>query len=1070
MTKKISEYLDSLYSSCRVPRNLTVLLLCIFFNIASAQSQVSVRGKVMNEKGEALPGATVQVKGNAATTQTKEDGMFIVAVPGLNATLICSFAGFQTKEIGLAGRSEINIVLSNNPGTTLSDVVVIGYGTQKRDAVTTSVTKLDTRVLENIPYANIATAMQGTMPGVKVQTTSGQPGSAPRVIVRGGTSINNPNGAAPLTIVDGVIRTMSNLSTDDIESVQVLKDAASTAIYGARGSNGVVLITTKSGKAGKTQVTYSYDLTASDVDRLPQLASAEEYIRLGRLGTVSVARKLPAYLGRLNQPLGYGVGNDFTKNTDYTTQYLTEENKGKLNEGWQSMPDPVDPSKTIIFKETDFLALALQRGISHNHHIGVSGGTEKATFNAGIGYLTSDGTAITTFYKSLTANLNGDIRVNDKLKFFGRTLFGQAVDNRLVSDSYTFWGAGTRPTAKYAYEDGTLAPGRINQGNPAYHMRNRDAENRTYNITLSTGANWGILPGLTFDPIISLNTTMGYSRSFQPAYGNGSGTVNSTRTATASDSRSLQTQADAVFSYTKSIASNHNLDAKAGFSYFKRSNYSFAATGQGASTDLIPTLNASGQLVSMSSTLSDQVILGYFSRINYDFQRKYLLSLNMRYDGASNLGANHKWGFFPGISAGWNVDKEKFWKALPNSFSRLKLRASYGINGNISGLGDFTAQGVYDVGGQYAGGPVIKNTGIPNSNLQWEQSKTLNFGTDVSFFGNRINILFDVFRRVTDNLLTTLNLPSSTGFTGILTNYGSLENRGVELELNANVLPLSSDFQWNVAFNAAKVKNKILHLPANGVKNNRVGGYYVWDPGKKDYDWLGGLQEGGRIGDYYVYKQTGVYATDAEAANAPTDMVSPTADKTKHGGDVIWLDNDGNGVIDTKDMVYVGNQYPVWTGGFSSYFTYRNLSLSIRMDYTTGHTIYNYGRAFYDINLDGDNVMTKRMAELSWKEQGDITNVPRYDWQDASEYNIRRGNSEYYESGDYLALREVTIGYTLPVRLLQRLKINNLRLNVTGNNLHYFTKFQGLNPEDGGQEFGRYPIPRNIIFGLNITL
>ncbi len=1070
MTKKISEYSSSLYSSCRVLSKLMILLILVSFNVASAHSQTSVSGKVTNENGEALPGATIQVKGSVATTQTNDDGMFTITVASLNVTLLCSFTGFQSKEITLDGRSEVNIVLLNNPGGVLSEVVVVGYGTQSRDAVTTSITKLDNKVLENVPYANIGTAMQGTMSGVKVQTTSGQPGSAPRIIVRGGTSINNPNGATPLVIIDGVIRSMNNISADDIESIQVLKDAASTAIYGARGSNGVVLITTKSGKAGKTRVTYSYDLTASDVVRLPELASAEQYITLGRLGTVSVAQKLPTYMGRLNQPLGYGVGNDFTKNTDYTTQYLTEENKHKLNEGWQSMPDPVDPSKTIIFKETDFRALALQTGLSHNHHISVSGGTEKATFNAGIGYLTSEGTAITTFFKRLTANLNGDIKASEKLRFFGRTLFAQSVDNRLAADSYTFWGSATRPTAKYNYEDGTLAPGRINQGNPDYHMRNRDAENRTYNITLSTGANWDILPGLTFDPVISMNTTMGYSRSFQPSYGNGNGTVNSTRTATGSDSRTLQTQADAVLSYVKSITSNHNFDVKAGFSYYKRSSYTLAATGQGASTDLIPTLNASGQLVSMSSTLSDQVILGYFSRINYDFQRKYLFSLNVRYDGASNLGANHKWGAFPGVSVGWNVEKENFWKSVPGSFSKLKLRASYGVNGNISGLGDFTAQGTYAVGGQYAGGPVIKNTGIPNPDLQWERSKTLNFGTDIGLFENRVDILFDVFRRVTDNLITTLNLPSSTGFTGILTNYGSLENRGVELEISARVLPVSSDFQWTIAFNASKIKNKILELPENGTKNNRVGGYYVWDAGKTDYDWLGGLQEGGRIGDYYVYKQVGVYATDADAAKAPMDKVSPTADKTKHGGDVIWLDADGNGEIDNRDMVYVGNQYPVWTGGFSNYFTYKSLSLSVRFDYTTGHTIYNYGRAFYDINLDGDNVMTKRMADLSWKQQGDITNVPRYDWQDATEYNIRRGNSEYYESGDYLALREVTLSYTLPARILQRLKLNNLRLNITGNNLYYFTKFQGLNPEDGGQEFGRYPIPRNIIFGLNITL
>lgn len=1026
-------------------------------------------GTVTDQNGQPLPGVSVIVKGTTIGTVTDANGNYSISVPDGNSVLTFSFIGFVSQDVPVGHRSTIDVSLAED-SKLLKEVVVVGYGEQTRETLTTSVSKMDSKVLENVPFANVGTALQGSVSGVRVQSTSGQPGTAPRIIVRGGTSINNPDGAAPLIIVDGVIRSMSNIAPEDVESIQVLKDAASTAIYGARGSNGVIIITTKSGKPGKTQVNYSYDVTFSDVTRLHDLASAEDYIRLGRLGTESVGRKLPAYLGRLSQPLGYGTGNDFTKNTDYTTMYLTDDNKHKLNEGWQSMPDPLDPSKTIIFKETDFQALAMQTGVSHNNHVSISGGTEKATFNAGVGYLSSEGTAKTTFYKRLTLNLNGDVRVNDKLSFFGRTLFSQGIDNRLASDSWIFWGAATRPTAKYAYEDGTLAPGRINQGNPDYHLPNRDAENRTYNMTLSTGAHWDILPGLSFDPVISMNSTMGYSRSFQPAYGNGGGSMNATRTATASDSRTIQTQADAVLTYSKPFHIDHHLEAKAGFSFYGRNSYAFNGTGQGASTDLIPTLNASSQFVSLSSTLSDQIIIGYFSRVNYDFKQKYLLSVNMRYDGASNLGANHKWGFFPGVSLGWNLHKEDFWEGVPETVSGLKLRASYGVNGNISLLGDFTAQGTYSAGGQYAGGPIIVNSGIANPDLKWERSKTLNFGLDVALFDDRIHILLDGYRRVTEDLITTLSLPGSTGFSGVLTNLGSLENRGFEIELNANVLPQSSGVQWEVAFNASKVENTILTLPDNGLENNRVGGYYVWDPTIGDYNWLGGLQEGGRIGDYYVYKQIGVYATDEEALQAPTDLVSPTADKTKHGGDVIWLDADDNGVIDTRDMTYVGNMYPVWTGGFSNYVTFKNFALNVRLDYTTGHTIYNYGRAFYDINLDGDNTMTQRMADLSWKKQGDITNVPRYDWQDAAEYNIRRGNSEYYESGDYLAIREVTLSYTLPKSVLSRLPINNLRVNVTGNNLHYFTAFKGLNPEFGGTEFGRYPIPRNIIIGANISL
>ncbi|RQP10310.1 MAG: TonB-dependent receptor [Parapedobacter sp.] len=1050
-------------------RKLCLVLIFVCSCIVLAFGQIKVRGYVTDRDNRPLSGVSIVVEGSAISTSTNNEGYYEISVPAADAILSFSHVGLIRTKQKVAGKTDLNVVMEES-GQSLDEVVVIGYGSQSRGNVTTSISKLDNRVLENVSFPNVGTALQGNLPGVRVQTTSGQPGMAPRIIVRGGTSINNPNGAAPLYIVDGVIRSINNIASEDIESIQVLKDASSTAIYGARASNGVVIITTKSGAPGKTQVAYTFDVSASEVNRLPQMASAEQYITLARQGTVNVSKKLPQYEGRLNQPLGYGIGNDFTKNTDYTVQLLSDDNRHKLNEGWTSILDPVDPSRTIIFKETDFRDLALQTAISQNHHLSISGGSEMATFNAGLGYLKSNGTAITTFFDRLTFNLNGDIKANDKLQFFARTMFSQAVDNRLIADSYTFWGAATRPTAKYKYEDGTLAPGRINQGNPDYHMRNRDDENRGYNLTVAGGSKWDILPGLSFNALLSLNGDIRFNRTFQPAYGNGGGQVISTRQASGSDSRNMTTQADGVFNYSKEFDGLHQLDANAGFSYFKRNNYSHNSVGQGASTDLIPTLNASSQFVSLSSVLSDFVLVGYFGRIGYNYDDRFIATASLRYDGASNLGEENYWGVFPGASVGWNIHNESFWENNLKYLSQLKLRASYGVNGNISGLGDFTAQGIYSVGGQYAGSPVIRNTGIPNPGLRWEQSNTINVGLDLGVFNNRLTTLIDVYRRVTDNLLTTLPLPASTGFTGILTNYGALENRGVEVELNLKAIPNRKDLSWDLSFNIASVKNKILELPSNGMKNNRVGGYYVWDSRINDYEWLGGLQEGGRVGDYFAYKQLGVYARDEDAANAPTDLVSPTADKTKYGGDVIWLDADGNGQIDTRDMAFVGNQFPKITGGGASYLQYKNVGLTVRFDFTTGHTIYNYGRAFYDANLDGDNVMTKSFADNSWKKQGDVTNVPRYDWQDATEFNIRRGNSSYYEKGDYLALREVTLYYDLPTNLLSRVKINGVRIHATGNNLHYFTKFSGLNPEDGGQEFGRYPIPRNFIIGVNLNL
>ena len=545
-------------------------------------------------------------------------------------------------------------------------------------------------------------------------------------------------------------------------------------------------------------------------------------------------------------------------------------------------------------------------------------------------------------------------------------------------------------------------------------------------------------------------------------------TYNDSREATGSYNKTMQGQMDLVLGYQKLFAESHNLDVKAGFSYFGREKSTLEAKGSGAATDLIPTLNASAIAKSVKGDESDQVIAGFFARVNYDYKDRYLVSLSARYDGASNLGDDHKWGFFPGISVGWNVHNEKFWTPLQNIVS-LKLRASYGVTGNISGLSDFQARGEYSVGNIYDGTSAILNSVIPNPDLMWEQSKTFDIGADIGLLNNRIGILFDYYRRVTDNLITSLSLPPSTGFASIYTNLGRLENKGIELEVNAAVLPAWSGLQWNVAMTATHTKHKILRLPENGAENNRIGGEYVWVPSKKDYAWMGGLQEGGRVGDIYGHVLEGVYATDEEAQNDPVvNTLIPGNDKTKYGGYAKFRDVDGNGQIDSKDKVYLGNFYPTWNGGFTNSFSFRGLTFSVRFDYTLGHKIYNYATRFMDNNSQGDGNLTKNMAKNSWKQQGDQASMPCYIWNQS--YNLPVNCNIYVEKGDFLCLREMTLAYELPKRLLRKIGLAGVRVHVTGNNLHYFTDFKGLNPEEVRQDNGRYPIPRNIITGISITL
>lgn len=1066
----------------RVPCGWLVFTLLVMFlpgTEAMAQQRVVTGSVTSADNGTSLPLVNVLVKGTQNGSHADENGKFeIRAAPG--EMLVFSFVGYKTVEKLLGNESVLQVVLEPEAGN-LNEVVVIGYGVQSRETLTFAISRMDKKVIENTVFGDASAALQGTVSGVRVQQTSGQPGASPRVIVRGGASINNPNGAQPLYIVDGVIRPdLEGINTADIESMQVLKDAAATAIYGARASNGVVIVALKKGAAGRSVVSYQYSIGFSGLREKYDVLSARDYVYYARLGAAAAGRKLPDRLLLLTQANSFGTGNDLGNKTIFTTQYLTDANRYKLSEGWESIQDPIDPSKTLIFAGTDWQDVLFRTGVTNDHYLNFSGGNEKATFNLGVGYTTIDGIAIRTNYRRFSANLNGKVNLSDKLYAFGSLNFSRFGDNVVFSENNLFERAlSLPPTTKYQFEDGTLSPGITRTlGNPAYHLDRSTTRNQDNVMTLSGGLNWEIAPDLTFEPTVSLFYKASENNNFQKSYFDSPTQFVDTRAASGSYTKWDQQQYDATLSYQKTYQDRHRFQAKAGISYFVRENRSLNAAGRGAATDLIPTLNASAIPVSVSSTGSEQAILGFFGRITYDYDRRYLMTINLRQDGASNLGEDNRWGFFPGISAGWNVHNEKFWKR--RDLTRLKLRASYGVNGNLGNLADFQAQGQYSVGATYDGNAAVEYTTLANQSLRWEQSRTFDLGIDAGFFDDRITLVADYYRRVTDNLITSLALPYNTGFSSILTNLGSLQNKGVELELGGAVIR-NEALNWEVSLNASYNTNRILKLPPNTNENNRVGGLLIYDPAIGDYAWRGGLQEGGRIGELYGYKFEKVYATDEEAAAGPVDQIMPGTNKAKYGGDVSWLDVDGNNVIDTRDRVYMGNIYPKWTGGFTNTLNYRGIGLFVRMDYTTGHTIYNYVRAnmnghFVTFGLNGTSDILR-----SWLNQGDVTDVPRYYYNDISAQsnywrndprNVNNGNgsSQNYERGDYLALREVTLSYAFPAGIYRKAGLKGLRINLTGNNLKYFTKYTGLAPEEGGIDSGRYPVPRVLTFGLKASI
>lgn len=1085
--------------------------------------QKKITGKVTNEKGESLPGVNIIAKGTTISTQTDFDGNFTFEVPDNITTLIVSYIGLQEQEVTI-GNAPLTIVLKE-VGQQMNEVIVVGYGSQNRRTLSTSVSKLDKKVLENVPYSNVTQALQGNVTGLVVRTASGQPGKASNILVRGGTSIDNPAGATPMYIVDGVIRTqIDDINSADIASLQVLKDAAATSIYGARASNGVIIITTSTGKAGKTKITYNVSTQNSRVGKKYDFLDGGDFIRLQRLGLYNAAEIAGlstttgiARLGQLTGATPAGTGNNLLNNTPFAT--LLKSNldaptiQGLQAKGWQEMADPLNANNTIMYKSTNWNDILFQNAITQNHTLGFSGGGDAGTFDLSLGYLKGDGVTIFTGYQRFTSKLNASLKLADNFIINGRVLYSKSSNNQVVANSVVFNRyLGNSPTTKLYLEDGTLAPGQNNiNGNPLYQMGKVKGINENNKLQMGVDGDLKLTKDLTFTPSLSLYNENENDNTFQQAFLSGSnGLVDNTRTATRLSNQIAQLQYEGVFTYAKSLDNVGDFQAKLGVSKFDRTIKAFNASGKGSPSDLAQTLDSSPIPVSVYSNNTKLVLNSVFGRVNYDYKSRYFATASFRYDGSSSLGPDNKYGFFPGLSVGWNAHEEKFWKVMPEVVSSFKLRGSYGVNGNLGTLGDFQSGGLYSgttngFANSYNGQSAIVNSQIANPGLKWEQSQTINGGFDLGFNHDKVRVIGDFYNKLTSDLLTNLTLPSNSGFSTVLTNLGGLRSKGFELELNANVYN-QNEWKINVGANVSHNTNVIEKLPFNGNANNRIGGTEIWDAASSSYKYVGGLQEGQKIGDFYAHKQLYILSTQvqADAYNATTQdtYVTKTAAAggnptgKKFAGDAVFLDADSNGIVDSRDRTYMGNMFPKFVGGFNFNADYKGFSLTVRTDYSLGATIYNEARARFVGQFQGNYGLLAESLQ-SWQKEGDITNVPRYRWADqtnqnnlfrseasgaAYNTNMFQGNSRYYESGDYLCIREITFSYTVAKSIVEKARLASVRVYVTGSNLYYFTKYSGLSPEvqgiDGGSSLGlnsagstgTYPVPKNFILGLNIGL
>lgn len=1088
-----------------IPKIRAFLLMTLFFTsvIAAYAQERQIKGVVTSVSDQStIPGVTVVVKGSQSGTLTNADGQYEISA-GTGQTLIFSFVGYKSQEIAVGSQSEINVILEEDV-TMLNEVVAIGYGTQSRQTMTTSISKLDKKVLQNAAIGNPATALQGTIPGLRVINTSGQPGSSPSILLRGGASINSPG--APLVVVDGIVRAFNDLNPSDIESVEVLKDAASTAIYGARANNGVILVTTKRGKNGFSEIEYKVRTGFNHVRTAYDYTNARDFIHYNRLGVrrVNEARAQGGIAPvSPDSQTGFGVNLP----NIYSNIKITGANRDQFsslqNQGWQWMMDPYTDRDTLMFIDYGSQirdATFNNPARTQDHYLSFTGGNEKAKFAASLGYYNEDGLVVGTKYERFSGTLNGSYRIKPNFEVSSAVAYSVSklppiyqAESGIFYRIQSLW-----PTFKPFDDNGNPNPNNAaGNGNPLYYLdryvRNNNARKTTFNI----GANWEIIKGLLLQGQVNFYYLDNINESFTKSIQYQTTTVpDVTRPASASYSNSLQQQHNITLNYSKSFG-QHNFSALVGGEYFDVSSFGLSASGNRAATDFIHTLNASTERTAISSSWGAQRILSGFGRLNYDLDGKYLVSAVIRYDGISRLAEANRWAAFPGVSVGWNMHKEAFFNdlGLDNFITNFKPRVSYGVNGNVAGVGEFEVQGGYGIQTLYNGQAGFLNTGIVNSGLRWERSISVDAGADIGLFNNRMTLSVDYFNRETSDLLTNLALPSYTGFSSIRTNLGSFRNRGYEVDINANVLALPNGLTWDLAFNTAFVKNRILKLPDNGNERNRQGGYEVYDPAQGKVVWVGGFQEGGTLGDMFAFKQERIlrdwddvnrsvanrYDAIAElyGPSAYADLANKTGKFPIEPGDVLWADLNNDGIINSLDRIKIGNMYPKYTGGMSSSLTFKNVTLFARLDYGLGHTIYNDLYARILGNMQGTfNLITD--VKKMWSEDNMDTDLPRYAYADqVLKKNITRSNnagtsqdnnsSRFYEKGDYLAFREVTLAYQLPKTWTSKVKLSTVRLNVTGQNLGYLTKYTGTSPEWGGIDVGRYPLPRTIIFGLQVS-
>jgi TonB-linked SusC/RagA family outer membrane protein len=996
-------------------------VLSLLFLVGSfASAQQSVSGTVADPSGVPLPGVNVVIKGTNTGASTDFDGNFSIQAAETDV-LIFSFVGFKDQEVTIGNNTSFSISLEEE-ASFLDEIIVTGYGTQTRREVTASIVRVDSETIERVAAGSSVDAIKGQVAGVDITSQGGRPGQSPQVQIRGRRSISASND--PLYVVDGIPVTSSvdggaifDIAPQDIESMEILKDAAATAIYGSRGANGVIIITTKRGKQGEqTQVSYSGYYGTTEVLNVPDMMNAEEY------------KNMRAEAFRKNS------------SSEFSWDGQTESDLYILFDGEQALVDNYTAGKDFRY-----LDAVLQKGSQQSHQISARGGTEKTAYNASVGYFSEEGIVPGMDYERINARLNLDHRINDMFKFGMSTTLTQATNNwgsnavmnealRNLPIGRPYLDDGVTPRM-FTWNDG-IATNPLAEIVPGAYIDER----------LSTRIFLPTYLEVTFNPDLKFTTTFGPDLRFVRRGEFRGAATNDNRMGPAD--AETETRREQGFTLENLITYNKEIGPGRLKVTLLQSIQEFTSeTGKAEVLNLpyesqlwynIGTAAVKGNL---SSSLSEWQLQSYMGRVNYDINGKYLFQASIRGDGSSRLSEGNKWAYFPGVSAGWRINEESFMADAP--FDELKLRLSYGEVGNTA-ISPYQTQGglartVYSWGGSSAFGYRVND--IPNAELGWEISKTLDLGVDFTLMNGNISGTFDVYQTKTSDLILARNLPWTSGYESVFQNVGSTETNGVEFGVNAVILDNPDGLNFDVNFNISSYDEKITELALKDASGNPAD-----DVGN---EWFIGQP----VRVFYNYEYGGIYKT-SEAASAQSL-------EGKVPGVIARKDSNGDGQITPDDRRVLGSDVPDYFGGITTNFSYGNWDLSAFFYFKQGQMIQsNFHR--------GNNSLQGRYNNLDvdyWTPDNQDARYPR---PSIGNEGAIDGELLQYFDGSFVKLRNLTLGYNVDSEVASSIGMRNLRVYLQGQNLWFSSDYETFDPEIGAQRIDSGVAPSSSMWAFGV--